>query len=181
MSTRNPWKTASTRLVYQNPWIEVNEARVKTPAKKPGIYGVVHFKNLAVGVVAIDKRDRILMVGQYRYPLREYSWELPEGGCPLGTSGLETAKRELREETGYRAAKWKKLTELTLSNSSTDERAVIYEAFDLTAGESAPEETESLAVRWMSFREVLKKIKSGEIRDAITVAGVLHVALRRSV
>lgn len=181
MSTRNPWKTASIRLVYQNPWIEVNEAQVTTPAKKPGIYGVVHFKNLAVGVVAIDKRDRILMVGQYRYPLREYSWELPEGGCPLGTSGLETAKRELREETGYRAAKWKKLTELTLSNSSTDERAVIYEAFDLTAGESAPEETESLAVRWMSFREVLKKIKSGEIRDAITVAGVLHVALRRSV
>ncbi len=177
---RNPWSTNSTKLVYENPWIKVSESQVMTPAKTPGIYGIVHFQNLAVGIVAIDVQDRILMVGQYRYPLREYSWELPEGGCPIGTSGLKTAKRELREETGYQAKHWRKLLELTLSNSSTDERAVIYEASDLSSGRAAPEETEALVVKWLDFSAVLRRVKSGDIRDAITVAAVLHVALQRA-
>lgn len=178
-SRKNPWTTLRTREVYDNPWIRVSESDVLTPAKTNGIYGVVHFKNVAVGVVALDDRERVLMVGQYRYALNRYSWEIPEGGCPIGTSALSTARRELKEETGYRAKKWSKLLELHLSNSSTDERAEVFLAQELEEGEAEPEETESLALRWVPLKRALVDCLRGRITDAITVAAILRVAMDR--
>lgn len=178
---RNPWKTLSSREVYESPWIRVFEKQVINPAGKKSIYGLVHFRNIAVGVVAIDSQDRILLVGQYRYPLNLYSWEIPEGGCPQGSTPLETARRELKEETGYQARRMSKLLEMHLSNSSTDERAVVFLASELKLGQAEPEETEVLQVRWVPFQRALKMVEGGQITDAISVAAILRVDRMRRV
>ena len=177
---RNPWTTKKTRKVYDNPWIAVSESDVINPSGGKGIYGVIHFKNIAVGVLALDEKDRVLLVGQYRYPLDLYSWEIPEGGEPIGSSPLASAKRELKEETGYKARKWKKLFTMHLSNSCSDERAEIFLASDLTAGESEPEETEELRVKWMPLTHALRLVESGKITDAITVAALFQADRLRS-
>src|SRR5947209_4353356 len=113
----NPWTRLSRRLVYQNPWIVVYEDQVRRPDGHPGIYGVVHYQNRAVAVVAVDDQDRVLLVGQYRYPLDLYSWEIPEGGAGPGEDTLEAARRELREETGFSASHWQEILRAHLSNS----------------------------------------------------------------
>ena len=159
----------------------MREDAVINPAKKRGIYGVVEFKNIAVGVVVLDDRDRVLLVGQYRYPLSRYSWEIPEGGCQKGEKPLAAAKRELIEETGFTARHFKKILEMHLSNSSTDERAIIYLATHLRQGVALPEETEVLKLKWLNLKDALKRIDRGEITDSMTVAGLLRVAaLRRN-
>ena len=142
------------------------------PDGSPGIYGVVHFRNAAVGVVAVADDGRLLLVGQHRYSLDEYSWEIPEGGVADGESLVEGARRELREETGFDASDWRQLCRLTVSNSVTDERGAIFIATGLREGRAAPEPTEDLAVRWATLAEVLDEIASGAIHDVITIAGV---------
>jgi 8-oxo-dGTP pyrophosphatase MutT (NUDIX family) len=141
---------------------------------------VVHFANLAVGVLAIDDRDRVLLVGQHRYALDAYSWEIPEGGVPIGETALEGARRELREETGIEAAEWRELARSHLSNSVSDELAVIFVATELTAGVATPDGTESLDVRWLPFSDVLDMTLDGRISDALTVLAVQRVALDRA-
>jgi 8-oxo-dGTP pyrophosphatase MutT (NUDIX family) len=143
-SEKNPWTTLSSELKYDNPWIAVTEHQVLTPAQSPGIYGTVHFKNIAIGIVPIDANGFTWLVGQYRYPLKAYSWEIPEGGGKLHEPPLQSAKRELKEETGLEAGHWEQILEMHLSNSATDERAVVYLATDLSEGPSCPEETEDL-------------------------------------
>jgi 8-oxo-dGTP pyrophosphatase MutT (NUDIX family) len=175
----NPWKTLGSRVVFANPWIRVLENDVINPAGNRSLYGVVQFQNVAVGVVALDERDRLLMVGQHRYPFGSYSWEIPEGGCPKGSSLLSAAKRELKEETGYRASTWKKILTMHLSNSVTDEKAVVFMASGLKAGKAEPEETEEIETKWVSFKRAVKMIQRGEITDAISVAAILHVNLLR--
>ena len=167
-----PWRRRTRRTAYENPWIEVFHDEVDRPDGSPGIYGVVHFRSLAVGIVAVAEDGRLLLVGQHRYSLDEYSWEIPEGGVDAGESLEEGARRELREETGYEAARWRQLCRLTVSNSVTDERGAIFVAEGLRAGVAAPEVTEDLAIRWATLDEVLDEIAAGAIHDVITIAGV---------
>jgi 8-oxo-dGTP pyrophosphatase MutT (NUDIX family) len=176
----NPWTTQESRLVYENPWIAVREDRVIRPDGRPGIYGVVHFKNRAIGVLPVDERGRIWLVGQYRYPLDCYSWEIPEGGAPAGEPPEETARRELREETGLTAGHLELIATSHLSNSATDELALIYRATLLVPGPSAPEGTERLAVRVVDWPVAWQMLRAGQITDAMSVIALLHEAVRRT-
>lgn len=171
----NPWLTLSEQEAYANPWISISHREVLNPAGNPGIYGVVHFKNVAVGIVPLDAAGYTWLVGQYRYTLQRYSWEIPEGGGPLGTDPLMAAKRELLEETGITARRWTPLLEMHTSNSVTDEYGVAYIAQELEMGEAQPEETEQLHVRRLPFTEVVDMVLNGEITDALSMIAVLKV------
>ena len=172
----NPWQTLSSRTVYENPWISIRHEEVINPGGGAGIYGVVHMKNTATGVVPLDAEGYTYLVGQYRYTLSEYSWEIPEGGSPEGTDPLESAKRELREETGFSAAKWTTLSRIHTSNSVTDEAGFIYLAEELTAGETAPEETEDLKVWRLPLKEAVQLVMDNRITDSISIVGLLKAA-----
>jgi 8-oxo-dGTP pyrophosphatase MutT (NUDIX family) len=176
----NPWIRRARQLVYQNPWIAVYHDDVRRPDGKPGMYGVVHYKHRAVGVVAVDAHDQLLLVGQYRYTLDHYSWEIPEGGATADEELLEAAQRELREETGVTARSWKMIVRSHLSNSVSDEDAYIFLAENLTTGVAAPEPTEQLQVRWMPVEEALRMMLAGEITDSMSVLGLQRLALMRA-
>jgi len=180
-SEANPWSRLSRRTVYENPWIRVDEDQVIRPDGQAGIYGVVHFKNRAVGVVPLDETDRVLLVGQYRYTLDVYFWEIPEGGVPLDEDPLSGAQRELLEETGYTAKKWRELGRAHLSNSVSDEEAIYFLAQDLQPGTPRPEGTERLQLRWMSFQEALAMVERGEITDALSIIALQGIALARMI
>lgn len=178
-TTDNPWKRLSRTVAYENPWIIVYHDEVVRPDGQPGIYGVVHYRNQAVAVVVVDEQDRVLLVGQYRYTLDAYSWEIPEGGAAEGETLLAAAQRELHEETGYSAAQWQEIATLHLSNSVSDERAVCYLATGLQAGLAEPEGTERLQLRWLPFSEALARCADGRITDVLTVVALQRVALMR--
>ena len=169
----------SRRVAYENPWITVWHDDVTRPDGSPGIYGVVHFENLAAGVLAMDDQDRVVLVGQHRYTLDEVSWEIPEGGVPPDETPLLGIQRELREETGLTATDWRELCRLDLSNSVTDERAILFAATGLTAGDAEPDPTESIVVRWVPFTEALAMTLDGRIRDVLSVVAIQRVALDR--
>ncbi|MBV1914444.1 MAG: NUDIX hydrolase [Pseudomonadales bacterium] len=171
----SPWRTQSTSQVYDNPWISVSEHQVTDPSGNPGIYGLVHMKNSAVGIIPIDDQGNTWLVGQYRYALDQYSWEIPMGGSPVGQAPLEGAKRELKEETGITAKHWQLLMELHTSNSVTDECARVYVATDLQFGETNHESTEQLRLHKLPLSEAIEMAMTGEITDAISVAGLLRV------
>jgi 8-oxo-dGTP pyrophosphatase MutT (NUDIX family) len=175
-----PWRRRSRRIGYENPWVTVWHDEVDRPDGSTGIYGVVHFANLAAGVVVLDDHDRVLLVGQHRYTLDAYSWELPEGGVPAGESPIEGARRELREETGVEADDWRELARFHLSNSVSDEAGVVFAARAVGHGAASPEPTEELAVRWVRFDEALAMTADGRITDAITIMGLQRVALDRA-
>ena len=166
---RGPWQVLSRKQVYDNRWIGLTHHDVITPGGDPGIYGTIHFKNVAIGVLPIDAELHTVLVGQYRFSLDAYSWEIPEGGGAFGVDPQESAARELREETGLRARRWQKLLECDLSNSVTDERAVTFLAWELEQGEAAPESTEELQIRRLPLIEVFRMVESGEIRDALSI------------
>ncbi len=175
-----PWLRRSRRTAYQNAWLTIYHDEVDRPDGAPGIYGVVHFANLAVGVVAVDGDDRVPLVGQWRYPLDEESWEIPEGGVPLGESAEEGARRELREETGLEAERWREIGRYRLSNSVTDETTVLFAADGLRGGTPDPEGTEQLTIRWVPFNEVLEMTLDGRINDALTALAIWRLALERA-
>ena len=169
----NPWSTLTSREVYDNPWIGVVEHQVLNPSGNRGIYGTVHFKNIAVGVLVLDREGHTYLVGQYRYPLRSYSWEIPEGGGARDVDPVVSAQRELAEETGLTAHRWQRLVEMDLSNSATDEQAICFLAWDVEPGEPHPEDAELLVVKRVPFAEAVGMVERGEIRDAMSVASIL--------
>jgi 8-oxo-dGTP pyrophosphatase MutT (NUDIX family) len=173
---QNPWKTLSTRPIYDNPWIGVREDAVVHPNGERGIYGVVHYKNTAVGILPVED-GHVYLVGQYRYPLGKYSWEIPEGGCPEGEDTLAAARRELEEETGLCARRWRKLGEAYLSNSVSDELAVWYVATELRQSEARPEASEQLAIKRVPFEQALRMALTGEITDALSLLALMHYRL----
>ncbi|HEX5849299.1 MAG TPA: NUDIX hydrolase [Rubrobacter sp.] len=177
-ATDNPWRTLGSRCVYENPWISVREDSVIRPDGEPGIYGVIHYKNTAVGVLPVED-DHVYLVGQYRYPLERYSWEIPEGGCPEGEEPLEAARRELKEETGLVARRWTRLGEAFLSNSVADEHAVWFLATDLIAGEPQNEGTEVIGVRRVPLREAVAMTTDGRISDALSILALTNYALEK--
>lgn len=170
---RNTWHRTSRREAYRNPWISIDHDEVITPGGSSGIYGVVRFANVAIGIVTLDSERHTVLVGQWRYPFDDYSWEIPEGGGAKHADPLVAAKRELLEETGLTAKRWTRLLDLQLSNSVTDETGIVYLAEDLTQGQAAPEDTEDLSLRRVPFEEAVEMALRGEIRDAVAVVGLL--------
>ena len=176
-----PWSIRDAKVVYDNPWIKVTEYQATAPTGRPALYGKVSFKNQAIGVVPLHEDGTVTLVGQNRFALANYSWELPEGGAPLGEAPLDGAKRELAEEVGLQAADWRQILTMELTNSVTDEIGIGFLAMDLTPTETAPDETEDLAVARVPFAEALDAAVAGHMPDALTVALLLrvhHMAVR---
>lgn len=173
----NPWTVLSERPIYDNKWIGVTEFDVINPGGGKGIYGKVHFKNLAIGIIPIDEEGYTWLVGQFRFPLGQYSWEIPEGGGDPRETPVASAQRELIEETGLVASEWTEIMEMHLSNSVSDERAILFLARGLEQREPEPEETEQLVVKRIPFEEAFQMVMRGEITDSMSVAGILKVKL----
>ena len=173
----NSWKTLCETVKFETPWIAVSEHQVLNPAGNPAIYGKVSFKNLAIGIVPIDEEGYTWLVGQWRYPLNQYSWEIPEGGGPLHISPLDSAKRELKEETGLIAANYAELCRLHTSNSVSDELAIIYMATGLTQESAEPEESEDLMVRRIKLDDAVEMVMNGEITDSLSMVALLKIKL----
>jgi 8-oxo-dGTP pyrophosphatase MutT (NUDIX family) len=173
------WKRLDTRVVYENPWMEVREDHVINPGGGRNHYGHIHFKNRAIAIVPLDDEGNTWIVGQERYTLGEYSWELPMGGAPLDEAPLSAAKRELKEETGLTAEHWSEVMRLHTSNSITDEVGIVFIAEGLTQGETAFEETEDLEIRKLPLADAVQLVNDGEITDAMSVAAILRVAALR--
>ena len=172
------WKSLSSKTIYNNPWIEVVEHQVINPGGGQGIYGKVHYKNIAVGVIPIDDQGYTWIVGQHRFTLDEFSWEIPEGGSPKGEDLIETAKRELKEETGLSAESYEIILDMHTSNSVSDELAVVFIARGISKGEASPEESEAdLKLKRIHFSELYKMVMNGDITDSMSVAGVLKAKL----
>jgi 8-oxo-dGTP pyrophosphatase MutT (NUDIX family) len=171
------WKTVASRQVYENAWLKISHDEVVTPKGTDGIYGVVHFKNIAVGIVPIDAEGNTWLVKQSRYTLNQYTWEIPEGGCPQGEEPLNAAKRELEEEVGLQANDWQELMRMHLSNSVTDESCVVFIARNLFVGRQQLEPTEDIDYKKLPLTQAINMVKRGEITDAISVAALLRVAL----
>lgn len=176
---QSPWTTVSSTVVYDNPWIRLRHEEVIAPTGKPGIYGVAHFKNKAIGIIPIDQEGYTWLVGQYRYPLNEYSWEIPMGGGPIEVSILASAQRELREETGLTARRWENIGRIHTSNSVTDEEGFIFVAEDLQQEETEFDDTEILQIRRIPLKEAVDMVMDNRITDSLSVYGLLKVARLR--
>ncbi|MET4138839.1 NUDIX hydrolase [Pedobacter sp. UYP1] len=177
MEEHNPWTILDSQKIYENNWIGVTEHQVLNPSGGKGIYGEVHFRNYAIGILPLDQDMNTWLVGQYRFPIKAYSWEIPEGGGPLGLEPLDSAKRELLEETGLMATEWMEVQRMHLSNSVSNELAIIYIARGLTMGEAEPEETEELVLRKLPFEEAYQMAMDGRITDSMSVAALLKTKI----
>ena len=174
---KNPWTITGEQPIYDNAWINVTEYKVINPNGGKGIYGKVHFKNHAIGIVPLDEQLNTYLVGQYRFPIDQYSWEIPEGGCQMGEDHLQAAQRELVEETGLKAQHWEHIADVHLSNSVSDEAGSIYVATELMQETATPEETEQLVVKKVPFEEVYQMVCKGKITDMLSVTAILRVKL----
>ncbi len=172
-----PWQQLSDEIKYDNPWITVHHQEVLNPNGNPGIYGKIHFKNLAIGILPIDAEGNIWLVGQHRYPFDEYTWEIPEGGGPLADSPLASAQRELLEETGVVAENWTTIQEVQLSNSVSDEKGIIFIATQLTQKQAQPEDTEQLEIKKVPLTQAIEMVHSGKITDSLSVIALLKAEI----
>ena len=172
---KNPWQKLSTKPIYDNPWITVEEDQVINPGGGNGIYGKVLFKNLAIGIIPFDENQNTWLIGQWRYTLEEYSWEIPMGGGPIGIDKLESAKRELKEETGLTAEKWTEFIKMHTSNSVTNEVGYTFLAEGLSQGETEFEETEDLKIWKLPFSEAHQMVMEGRITDSLSMVSILKL------
>lgn len=172
----NPWQTLSTRLEFENPWFAITTHETVAPDGSRPCYGKISFKNRAVAVIPLDEEQHTWLVGQWRFPLGEYSWELPMGGAPRDEDLETAALRELREETGVTATRLRLIMKLHTSNSVTDEEGYVFLAEGLAPGAPEFDETEQLAIRRLPFTEALAMVMDGRITDGISVAGILKLA-----
>lgn len=173
---KNPWKKISSKEIYENAWIKVREDQVINPNGGNGIYGVVSMKAIAYGIIPLDEEGNTWLVGQYRYTLDEYSWEIPMGGGNKSLDPLESAKRELKEETGITAKRWTKIMRIHTSNSITDEEGFIYLAQDLQFGITEQDDTEELEILKLPFSKAIDMVMDGSITDAISISGILKLS-----
>jgi 8-oxo-dGTP pyrophosphatase MutT (NUDIX family) len=171
----SPWTILGQKMVYENPWIRLTEFQVLNPSGAEGIYGKVQYKHIAVGIIPLDANWNTWLVGQYRFPLDQYSWEIPEGGGRMDEEPVEAAKRELLEETGIVAKEWSKILTMHLSNSVSDELAIIYLARNLEQQKAEPDETERLSIKKLHFDEVVNMLDAGEITDSMSVAAIRQI------
>lgn len=179
LGDHNPWTRLASKLIYENPWIRVREDKVLTPSGSEGIYGLVKFRNRAVAIIPIDEQGFTWLVGQYRYALGGFSWEVPMGGHPIDQDPIDGAHKELREETGLRAAQMTELLQVQISNSVTDELGVAYLAQQLTQGDTEFDDTEQLHIQRLRFDDALAMCLDGRIQDLFSIAALQHLALRR--
>ncbi len=174
---KNPWILLSKKEVYESPWISVSHHHILNPKGFPGTYSVVHFKNLAIGVLPLDENFNTWIVGQFRYPFNLFTWEIPEGGGSLDIDPLESAKRELEEECGIIANKFTFIQHMQLSNSATDEVAYLYIAQGLSFTNTQHGDDEELHVKKIPFNELYEMVLNGKVTDSLTVAAVLKTKL----
>lgn len=172
---KNPWSTLSEKKIYENDWIILNEHQVINPNGYKGIYGKVSFKNKAIGIIPLDEHQYTWIVGQYRYTLNEFSWEIPMGGGPISVDILESAKRELLEETGLIAKKWTQILRIHTSNSVTDEEGFVFLAEDLIQSQPEFDDTEKIIVKRIPFCEAYNMVMQNLITDSISIAGILRL------
>ena len=177
MKKRGPWTSVKEEVRYETPWIRITHHDIIDPSGREGIYGTVHFKNLAIGVVPLDEDLNTWIVGQYRYPIEAYSWEIPEGGGRRDIPPIESAKRELREEAGIEADHWQEILRMDLSNSASDEHAILYVAQGLTFHRPQPDHDEELELKKLPFEELYGMVVRGEVLDSLTIAAVLKVKI----
>ena len=177
MNNKNPWKTLSSKIVFENEWISVQEDQVIRPDGDPGTYTYVNTR-IATGALALTEDNQVYLVGQYRYPLDVYSWEIPEGGTDDGETPLETAKRELKEEAGVVAESWEPLGGVIhLSNCISSEEGFLFLARDLTEVEASPEGTEDIRIKKVPFSKALEMVESGEITDSLSIIAILRASI----
>ena len=171
---RPAWKSAGDETVFENPWLTLTSHPATAPTGAPATYVVMRPRNMAVGVLPIHSDGTVTLVGQARFALANYSWEMPEGGAPFDEDPLEGARRELAEEAGLAARSWREVLRMEMSNSVTDERAIAWLAWDLSEVEKAPDPTEVIAVARVPFMALIREIDRGAVRDAFTVATALR-------
>ncbi|MBR9833098.1 NUDIX hydrolase [bacterium] len=177
MKQRGSWKIKSSKEIYDNAWINVTEHSVINPGNAEGIYGEIHFKNIAIGIIPLDEEYNTWIVGQHRFPIDLYSWEIIEGGGQIGVDPIESAKRELAEEAGIVAENYELILRMHLSNSVSDEYGLIYIAKGLSFQESSPEIDEELVIKKVPFNQLYQSVMNGDMTDSLTVAGVLKTKI----
>lgn len=171
----NPWSIKGKRMIYDNPWITVIEHQVVTPSGADSIYTTVEYKHLAIGIVPLDEQYNTWIVGQWRFPVNQYSWEIPEGGGKMSESPLQAAQRELLEECGLVAKQWDEVMQFNTSNSVATEKAIIFLARQLQITYACPEPDEILQVKKIPFEELYQKVMDGRVSDSLTIAAVLKI------
>ena len=169
-----PWRDHGGRTVFDNPWMTVTEHAATAPTGEPATYGKIHFKNLALAVLPLHEDGTVTLVGQHRFAMMDYAWEIPEGGGPLDVDPLESIRRELREEAGLEAADWREILRFQISNSLTDERGIGWLAMGFTPAEQDPDDTEAIALARVPFREALDAVVNGWIEDGMSMAMLLR-------
>lgn len=169
-----PWRSAGESLIFENPWLRLTRHPATAPTGLACDYVVMRPRNLSVGVLPIHADGTVTLVGQQRFALMNWSWEMPEGGAPFDEDPIEGARRELAEEAGLRAAHWREALRAEMTNSITDERALAWIAWDLSPAPSEPDPTEVIRVARVPFGDLLREIGRGSIRDMFTVATTLR-------